>query len=65
MIPQPGDLCRCRMGQGFSWWGEHMWLMVEPERSRGRHGVISALFLRSDGQLIEAPASFFDVIGGE
>jgi hypothetical protein len=53
------------MGQGFSWWGDHMWLMVEPERSRGRHGVIAALFLRSDGDLIEAPASFFEVIGGE
>ena len=64
MLPEPGDLCRCKEGHGYSWWGEHLWLMVEPERSR-RHGVISALFLRSDGDLIEAPASFFEAIGGE
>jgi hypothetical protein len=38
--------------------------MVEPDGPR-RHGVISALFLRSDGDLIEAPASFFEAIGGE
>jgi len=65
VLPEPGDLCRCKEGHGYSWWGEHLWLMVEPDRTRGRFGVISALFLRSDGDLIEAPASFFEVIGGE
>jgi hypothetical protein len=39
--------------------------MVEPDGPRGRFGVISALFLRSDGDLIEAPASFFEAISGE
>jgi hypothetical protein len=38
--------------------------MVEPDGPR-RHGVIAALFLRSDGDLIEAPSSFFEAIGGE
>lgn len=38
--------------------------MVEPDGPR-RRGVIAALFLRSDGDLIEAPASFFEVISGE
>ena len=65
MLPEPGDLCRCKEGHGYSWWGEHLWLMVEPDRTRGRLGVIAALFLRSDGDLIEAPASFFEVISGE
>ncbi len=64
MLPEPGDLCRCKEGHGYSWWGEHLWLMVEPDGPR-RHGVIAALFLRSDGDLIEAPASFFEAIGGE
>ncbi len=64
MNPEPGDLCCCRDGWGYSWWREHLWLMVEPDGPR-RHGVIAALFLRSDGDLIEAPASFFEVIGGE
>ena len=64
MSPKPGDLCRALEGLGFSWWAEHLWLMVEPELPR-RFGVIAALFLRSDGQLIEAPACFFEVVNGQ
>jgi len=62
--PEPGDLCLCREGRGFSWWADYSWLMVEPEHQRGERGPIMALFLRSDGELIEAPASFFEVASG-